>query len=72
MTLIRTVSDATEIAFRKKGLKWALLFYCEQIKRLVKLLKYHFFQFAKQRKQSCPLIIVIKCTFCIRNRANSQ
>ena len=72
MTLIRTVSDATEIAFRKKGLKWALLFYCEQIKRLVKLPKYHFFQFAKQRKQSCPLIIVIKCTFCIRNRANSQ
>ena len=72
-TLIRTVSDATEIAFiNKKGPKWALLFYCEQIKRLVKLPKYHFFQFAKQRKQSCPLIIVIKCTFCIRNRANSQ
>ena len=56
----------------KKALNGPSFFYCEQIKRLVKLPKYHFFQFAKQRKQSCPLIIVIKCTFCIRNRANLQ
>ena len=55
ITLIRAVSDATEIAFRnKKGLKWALLFLLRTNKEACKITKVPLLSVCKTKKAILP------------------
>ena len=55
ISLIRTVSDAAEIAFRnKKGLKWALLFLLRTNKEACKITKVPLLSVCKTKKAILP------------------